>query len=75
MGWINGSSLHTLSEKIYICTVPTTRMAHLKLDWPTFIFLYCLPYKNGELKNIVLQSGHHNSFLWSLYEKGLTLGL
>ena len=35
-------------------TVPATRMAHLKLDWPTLIFLYCLPYKNEELKKIVL---------------------
>jgi len=50
-------------------------MAHLKLDWPTLTFLYYLPYKNGELKNIVLQSGHHNSLLWSLFEKNPTLGL
>ncbi len=46
--------LNTSVDKQILNTVPATRMAHLKLDWPALIFLYCLPYKNEELKKIVL---------------------
>ena len=62
-------------EKFEVNTVETTRLAHLKLDWPTLIFIYYLPYKNGELEKIVLYSDHHSSMIWRLYEKDPTLQL
>ena len=43
-------------------TVEITRFAHLKLDSPTLISIYCLPYGNGKLGKFVFHSDHQSSF-------------
>ena len=50
-----------MSKVAITYTVVATRFAHLFLDSPTLIAMYYLPYENGELKKIVLFTGHCNS--------------
>ena len=51
-----------MSKVAITYTVVATRFAHLSLDSPTLIALYCLPYENEELKKVVLFSRHCGSF-------------